>query len=153
LREEKPSDFVAKRPVLDAAAFTIASEEDLIWLRQYAEAGGHLVTGIRTGYEDQEARARVERKPAFLHSAAGVWYEEFSNLREPLPITTGGGAGDLGFAPAREATGMLWADGLQVKIGRASCRERVGVAGGAVGGKRKAGRRTQQDGSRGEGEE
>src|SRR5699024_12883097 len=54
LREQPPATFAAKRPVLVAAAFTIATDEDLVWLREYAEAGGHLVVGIRTGYEDQE---------------------------------------------------------------------------------------------------
>lgn len=111
LREQTPAEFAAKRPVLVAAAFTIATDEDLVWLREYANAGGHLVVGIRTGYEDQEARARLERKPALLDESAGVWYDEFSNLRAPLPLTSDGTV--EGFALPSGATGTLWADGLQ----------------------------------------
>src|SRR5699024_10124999 len=112
LREQSPAEFATKRPVLVAAAFTIATDEDLVWLREYAQAGGHLVVGIRTGYEDQEARARLERKPALLDEAAGVWYDEFSNLRAPLQLTAGAGAGRTGFALPEHATGTLGADGL-----------------------------------------
>jgi beta-galactosidase len=66
-------DFAAAHPVLITAGLLIAHDDQLRWLERYADAGGHLVLGIRTGYEDQEARARIERKPAFLADAAGVW--------------------------------------------------------------------------------
>lgn len=106
-----PAAFAADHPVLVAAAFTIASDAELQWLASYAEAGGHLVVGIRTGYEDQEQRARLERKPAFLDEAAGVWYDEFSNLADPVPLTSSRSDG-LGFVLPAGATGTLWADGL-----------------------------------------
>ncbi len=51
----------------------------------YAEAGGHLVLGPRTAYADHEARARLEPKPARLADAAGVGYQEFTNLSVPVP--------------------------------------------------------------------
>ena len=73
--------------MLVAAAFTIATDAQLQWLAAYAEAGGHLVVGIRTGYEDEEARARLERKPAFLDVPAGVHYDEFSNLGRRIPVS------------------------------------------------------------------
>jgi beta-galactosidase len=114
LREQSPAEFAARRPVLVAAAFTIATDEDLTWLRDYAEAGGHLVLGIRTGYEDQEGRARLERKPALLDASAGVWYDEFSNLRSPLALDAGTDAVGAGFSLPTGATGTLWADGLQL---------------------------------------
>ena len=63
-------------------------------LVRYAEAGGHLVVGIRTGYGDQLARARPERAPGRLAAAAGVWYDEYSTLDVPVGIdgtTFGGG--------------------------------------------------------------
>ncbi|MFC0673250.1 beta-galactosidase [Brachybacterium hainanense] len=113
LRRETPGQFAARRPVLVAASFTIASDADLQWLREYAEAGGHLILGIRTGYEDEEARARLERKPALLDRAAGVWYDEFSNLREPLPVVAGADAESAGFTVPGGARATLWADGLQ----------------------------------------
>jgi beta-galactosidase len=109
LAEVSPADFAAAHPVLVAAAFSIATDAQLQWLEQYAAAGGHLVVGIRTGYEDQEQRARLERKPAFLDAAAGVFYDEFSNLEVPLPVT-----GDGGFEVPTGATATKWVDGLQL---------------------------------------
>ena len=51
------------------------------------QAGGHLVLGPRTGYADHEARARTRgRHPARLVEAAGVWYDEFSNLARDVPV-------------------------------------------------------------------
>lgn len=111
LLEQTPAEFAAKRPVLIAAAFTVATDEDLLWLQEYAEAGGHLVVGIRTVYEDLEARARLERKPALLDVAAGVWYDEFSNLREPLPLQSDWAV--EGFEQPAGAAVTLRADGLQ----------------------------------------
>ena len=73
-------DAVRDYPVLVAPGLYIAGDETLDWLRDYAEAGGHLVLGPRTGYADNEARARQDRMPARLSDAAGVWYDEFSNL-------------------------------------------------------------------------
>jgi len=110
LRAMDPASYAAEMPVLVAAAFTIATDADLRWLRDYAAAGGHLVLGIRTGYEDEQARARLERKPALLDEAAGVWYDEFSNLRAPIAVQ----GSDALPLPA-DAHATLWADGLQVE--------------------------------------
>jgi beta-galactosidase len=99
------AEELARRfPVLVAAGLYVASDDDLDLLRDYAAAGGHLVVGIRTGYGDEEARARVAVAPDRLHEAAGVRYEEFSNLRGPVPVTWRDGR------TAAEAT--AWADGL-----------------------------------------
>jgi beta-galactosidase len=108
----EPGEYARKNPVLVAAAFTIATDKDLQWLESYAKAGGHLIVGIRTGYEDHEGRARLERKPAFLSAAAGVFYDEFSNLTTPLPLTAAPGAAELGFSIPDSSTATLWADGL-----------------------------------------
>lgn len=99
---------LAKRfPVLVAPALYVASDADLDLLRDYAAAGGHLIVGIRTGYGDEEARARIEVAPARLAEAAGVHYEEFSNLRQDLAL-----AATEPFAASGDATARLWADGL-----------------------------------------
>lgn len=73
-------------PVLVVAALYTAADEDLDFLVAYAQAGGHLVVGPRTGYGDVEARARTERAPARLSEAAGAWYEEIVSLSEPLAV-------------------------------------------------------------------
>lgn len=110
-----PAAYARTTPVLVAAAFTIASDDDLKWLEAYAAAGGHLVVGIRTGYEDHEARARVERKPAFLTEASGICYDEFSNLERPLPVHAGADAVAHQFDVPSGSTATLWADGVIAK--------------------------------------
>lgn len=112
LTAQDPGAFASQSPVLVAAAFTIATDAELQWLEAFASAGGHLVVGIRTGYEDQEQRARLERKPAFLTEAAGLFYDEFSNLSSPLIVENGQQASTNGFDAPAGATATLWADGV-----------------------------------------
>ncbi|WP_308122425.1 beta-galactosidase trimerization domain-containing protein [Streptomyces sp. WAC04114] len=66
-----------------------------------------LVLGPRAGYGDTEARARTGLQPGRPAEAAGVTYDEFSNLRDPLPVT---GTDLLPFPPGAHA--LHWADGL-----------------------------------------
>ena len=94
-------------PVLVAPAVYVATDAQLQLLADYAEAGGHLIVGIRTGYGDEEARARFAIAPDVLTKPAGVWYEEFSNLAAPLELDA---AAPLTLTPAAHAT--RWADGL-----------------------------------------
>ena len=88
---------------------TSPSDELLDRLDAYARAGGHLVLGIRSGYADDEARARHEVMPGRLREAAGVTYSEYTNLGVPVPLTAPA-AGELDL-PAG-ATGTAWADAL-----------------------------------------
>ena len=62
--EHDAAEAAARYPVLIAAAFYTAADEDLDFLIGYAQAGGHLVVGPRTGYGDKEGRARTQRAPA-----------------------------------------------------------------------------------------
>lgn len=103
-----PAALAAELPVLLVPALYVASDALLDLLRSYAEAGGHLVLGPRTGYADEEARARLDRKPARLAAAAGAGYQEISNLGTPLPVTSAGTGLDL--PPGAHGTG--WVDGL-----------------------------------------
>jgi len=100
--------LVRAHPVLVAAGFYTASTAQLEKLRDYALAGGHLIVGIRTGYGDQESRARFAVAPDVLRDAAGVHYEEFANLTGPLAVTSA----TLDLPEAARAT--WWADGLLV---------------------------------------
>jgi hypothetical protein len=86
-------------------------DDTLDWLLAYADAGGHLVLGPRTGYADHEGRARQEPAPGRLADAAGVSYTEFSNLTAPLAVRTVPD-GPLPLPPG--ATATLWADALTV---------------------------------------
>lgn len=101
------AQFAAAHPVLIVPALFVADDDTLDGLVAYAEAGGHLIVGMRTGYGDREARVRVEVAPAHLSSAAGVYYEEFSNLDEELPLVADGD-----FPLSAEARATRWIDGI-----------------------------------------
>jgi beta-galactosidase len=101
------AELAQRFPVLVAPGLYVATDDDLDLLREYAAAGGHLIIGIRTGYGDEEARARVEVAPARLAEAAGVRYEEFSNLHDDLALVPPGS-----FEVSANARARLWADGL-----------------------------------------
>lgn len=110
LGELDPGEYAAAHPVLVVPALYVSEDATLAWLRSYAEAGGHLVLGIRSAYADQEARARKEVAPPRFTDLAGVHYDEYTNLRTPLPLT--GGSADLHLSVDARAT--EWADGLIV---------------------------------------
>ncbi len=81
------AEVLARRyPVLVAPALYVADDRLLDGLRRYAEAGGHLLVGIRTGYGDELARARMDVAPGRLSEAAGVHYDEYSNISVDLTV-------------------------------------------------------------------
>ncbi|MFI7065506.1 beta-galactosidase [Kribbella sp. NPDC050124] len=84
---DDPVELASRVPVLVVPALYIASDAQLDLLVAYAQAGGHLVVGPRTGYADPEARARAEVAPGRLRAAAGVHYFEYENLLDDLPVT------------------------------------------------------------------
>jgi beta-galactosidase len=94
--------------VLVVPTLYIASDAELDALVAYAEAGGHLVVGIRTGYGDQLARARTEPAPARIGGPAGIRYDEYSTLDAPAGVQS-----DVLDLP-EIAAGTGWADGLEV---------------------------------------
>jgi beta-galactosidase len=104
-------ELAAQHPVLVVPGLYIADDTLLDLLVDYAAAGGHLVVGPRTAYADEEARARTAVMPARLSEAAGVWYDEYSNLSVDLPVRV---AADSPLELAGTAAGTRWADGLQV---------------------------------------
>ena len=111
LAGEDPAELAGRSPVLVVPGLYIADDATLDRLLAYAQAGGHLVLGPRTGYGDQEARARAEVAPGRMVEAVGAWYEEFANLSEPLPVTASDGSPlDL-----VGAAGTRWADGLHAE--------------------------------------
>ncbi|OAH14509.1 beta-galactosidase [Streptomyces jeddahensis] len=106
-----PEAAALRHPVLVVPALYLAADSTVDWLAAYAHAGGHLVVGPRTAYADHEARARHEPAPGRLVEAAGVGYDEFSNLVHEIPVRAAPG----GPFPLREdATATRWADGLTV---------------------------------------
>jgi len=84
-----PADVAGELPVLVAAGITVLSDEAIAWLRRYVEVGGHLVLGPRTGYHDEETRARDTLHPAGFADLAGVDYAEYSTLSAPVALASG----------------------------------------------------------------
>ncbi len=83
-----PAAFVKQRPVLVVPAFFVASDKQLLWLREYANAGGHLVLTPRSAYADQLGRVRGDQKPSLFSDLAGVHYQESQNLQSPVALTS-----------------------------------------------------------------
>ncbi|MFF0700030.1 beta-galactosidase [Streptomyces tendae] len=104
-----PARFAAEHPLLVAAGAQVADRRLLDWLTAYAAAGGHLVLGPRTGYTDEEGRAREAVAPPVLSAPAGAHYEESSNLDAELNVTA---APDSGLRLPDDASADRWADGL-----------------------------------------
>jgi beta-galactosidase len=94
--------------VLVVPTLYIASDAELDALVAYANAGGHLVVGIRTGYGDQLARARTETAPARIGGPAGIRYDEYSTLDAPAAVRS------EVFDLTDKAAGTGWADGLEL---------------------------------------
>lgn len=99
---------VEDHPVLVVPGLYLADDALLDQLVAYADAGGHLVVGPRTGYADHEARARTDVQPARLAAAAGVTYDEYSNLSHDVRVH--GTTLRLG----DDAAATHWADALQL---------------------------------------
>jgi beta-galactosidase len=108
VRIKHTSQFTDADPILVVPALYLADENLLDQLVAYAESGGHLVIGPRTGYADLDARARTDVQPGRLAAAAGVWYDEYSNVGVDVPVR------GLGLQLDGSAAGTRWVDGLQV---------------------------------------
>jgi beta-galactosidase len=104
------AEVVDRHRLLVVPGLYIADEATLQWLGRYAAAGGHLVLGPRTGYADEEARARTDIAPAHLSHPAGIWYDEYSNISAEVPVRAAA-ASPLDLGP--DAAGTRWIDGLQ----------------------------------------
>ncbi len=85
---DSPAEFAAKHPILILHSLYVCSDETLEFARQYAEAGGTLLVGPRTGYAKPDAVIRTEVAPAILGEAAGVSYSEYSMLAKVQPAVT-----------------------------------------------------------------
>jgi beta-galactosidase len=107
-----PTETATAHPILVAAGLYIASDEHLDWLLAYAREGGHLIIGPRTGYADPLARARPEPAPARLREAAGVEYDEYSNLDGAVPVQAMPAPDGAPLVLDAAAAATRWIDGL-----------------------------------------
>jgi beta-galactosidase len=92
--------------VLVVPALYVASDALLGRLVDFVKGGGHLLLTFKSGFADEHSRVRWSRAPGPLREAAGFSYQEFSTLKEPLPL-----AGDP-FGAGDENRVSVWADML-----------------------------------------
>ncbi len=64
----------------------IASDELLNKLTEYVHQGGHVVMAFKSGFANEYSTVRWTMAPGPLRKAAGFRYQEFSNLRDTLPL-------------------------------------------------------------------
>jgi len=64
----------------------VASDALLTKLAEYVRGGGNLVLTFKSGFCNEYSTVRWEIAPGPLREAAGVHYQEFSSLREPLTL-------------------------------------------------------------------
>jgi beta-galactosidase len=105
------ADFVfAEEPdfagydVLVVPPLYVASDALLQKIAGFAKAGGHVLLTLKSGFTNEWNTVRWTRAPGPLREAAGISYQEFSSLKEPLPLK-----GDP-FGVGAENRASIWAD-------------------------------------------
>jgi beta-galactosidase len=104
-------DVVSPNAKLDRYKVVVAPNLNLIpdrlaqHLRQYVEAGGHLVLGPRAGMKDEYNALLPERQPGALVDLLGGRVEQFYALESPILVS-----GSLGTGQA-----ALWAEQLSAR--------------------------------------
>jgi len=64
----------------------IANDALLARLADYVKNGGHLVLAFKSGFCNEFSTVRWKMMPGPLKDAAGFHYQEFSSLKQPLPL-------------------------------------------------------------------
>jgi beta-galactosidase len=55
-------------------------------ISDYVKAGGHVIMTFKSGFANENSAVRWVRAPGPLREAAGISYQEFSNLEHPLAL-------------------------------------------------------------------
>ncbi|HZB44700.1 MAG TPA: beta-galactosidase, partial [Pyrinomonadaceae bacterium] len=64
----------------------VADDALLRRLADYVRGGGHLVVAFKSGFANEHSTVRWTKAPGPLREAAGFYYQEFANLRQPLKL-------------------------------------------------------------------
>jgi beta-galactosidase len=64
----------------------VASDATLLGLSDFVKDGGHLLMAFKSGFCNEYSTVRWQRMPGPLQDAAGFHYQEFSSLKQPLPL-------------------------------------------------------------------
>ncbi len=79
------TDFSAYK-VLIVPALYISDDALLQRIADYVKNGGHVVMTFKSGFANENSAVRWVRAPGPLREAAGISYQEFSNLEKPLAL-------------------------------------------------------------------
>ncbi len=79
------ADFSAYK-LLIVPALYISDDALLQKISDYVKSGGHVVMTFKSGFANENAAVRWVRAPGPLRDAAGISYQEFSNLEKPLAL-------------------------------------------------------------------
>ncbi|MGA7858703.1 MAG: beta-galactosidase, partial [Terracidiphilus sp.] len=72
--------------LLIVPALYISDDALLQRISDYVKNGGHVVMTFKSGFANENSAVRWVRAPGPLREAAGVSYQEFSNLEHPLAL-------------------------------------------------------------------
>jgi len=88
-----PADFVfpetpdfSAYKLLVIPALYISDDALLQRISDYVKNGGHVVMTFKSGFANENSAVRWVRAPGPLREAAGISYQEFSNLEHPLAL-------------------------------------------------------------------
>ena len=87
-------------------ALYVADDALLRRISDYVAGGGHVLMTFKSGFCDQNSTVRPVRAPGPLRQACGFSYQEFTNLKAPLPLR-----GDP-FGAAEGNRASIWAEYL-----------------------------------------
>jgi beta-galactosidase len=110
-----PAQLLEQTSILCLPALYISEVSTLEYAVEFARLGGHLLLTPRTGYADEISVVRQEIMPGILAKAAGVHYDEFSNLSRNIQVRSNDAAmGDGTLGEAIGWTDMLISDGAEI---------------------------------------
>lgn len=112
---DSPAELLKRTSILCLPALYISEASVLEFAVEFARLGGHLILTPRTGYADEISVVRQEVMPGALAEAAGVHYDEFSNLsRKVSVISRNSSLGDGAIGTASGWVDMLISDTAEV---------------------------------------
>jgi beta-galactosidase len=79
------ADF-SQYKLLIVPALYISDDALLQRISDYVKNGGHVVMTFKSGFANENSAVRWVRAPGPLRAAAGISYQEFSNLEKPLAL-------------------------------------------------------------------
>jgi beta-galactosidase len=105
-------DF-SRYKLLIVPALYISDDALLNRISDYVKSGGHVVMTFKSGFANENSAVRWVRAPGPLREAAGLSYQEFSNLEHPL------GLKDDPFHAGAENKVSYWAEFLMPEHAKA----------------------------------